>query len=143
MMKKYFGRLLGGVSLLRVWWSKDDDGRRGRSDGGVYRIRIEVSGSDGKGFGDIRNVEKVNIRKEKSGDCWVWIDDEFRGSGSYVREGKVKEIGGEGMVDWKEKGSVRMKVRKDGKSVFDERKRIDGESGRGKIGEVRFRRIWE
>ena len=129
-MKKYFATLLAAVSLLTVSCSKDDDPTTGSSDAGVYRITIEVSGTDAKGFAHITNLDKVNIRNEKTGDSSLSIDDEFTTSASYVTEGKVKE-----------KASVRMKVTKDGKTVFDESKSIDPETGTGKIGELRFTTI--
>ena len=66
---------------------------------------------------------------------------EFTASASYVTEGKVKEIAAQGMVHSNEKASVRMKVTKDGKTVFDESKSIDPETGTGKIGELRFTTI--
>lgn len=47
-MKKYFATLLVAVSLLTVSCSKDDDPTTGGSDAGVYRITIEVSGTDAK-----------------------------------------------------------------------------------------------
>lgn len=47
-MKKYFATLLAAVSLLTVSCSKDDDPTTGSSDAGVYRITIEVSGTDAK-----------------------------------------------------------------------------------------------
>ena len=111
-MKKYFATLLAAVSLLTVSCSKDDDPTTGSSDAGVYRKTIEVSGND-----------------------------EFTASASYVTEGKVKEIAAQGMVHSNEKASVRMKVTKDGKTVFDESKSIDPETGTGKIGELRFTTI--
>lgn len=45
------------------------------------------------------------------------------------------------MVHSNEKASLRMKVTKDGKTVFDESKSIDPETGTGKIGELRFTTI--
>lgn len=118
-MKKFFATLLAAVSLLTVSCSKDDDPTTGSSEAGVYRITIEVSGTNAKGFAHITNLDKVNIRNEKTGDSSLSIDDEFTTSASYVTEGKVKEIAAQGMVHSNEKASVRMKVTKDGKTVFE------------------------
>lgn len=107
----------------------------------MYKITIEVSGTDAKGFAHITNLDKVNIRNEKTGDSSLSIDDEFTASASYVTEGKVKEIAAQGMVHSNEKASVRMKVTKDGKTVFDESKSIDPETGTGKRDELRFTTI--
>ena len=78
----------------------------------MYRITIEVSGTDAKGFAHITNLDKVNIRNEKTGDSSLSIDDEFTASASYITEGKVKEIAAQGMVHSNEKASVRIDVYK-------------------------------
>lgn len=140
-MKKIFVTLLAAVSLLTVSCSKDDDPTTGSSDSGVYRITIEVSGTDAKGFAHIINLDKVNIKNEKTGESSLSIDEEFPLSASYITEGKVKEISAQGMVHSNEKASVRMKVTKDGKTVFDESKSIDPENGTDKVGELRFTTI--
>ena len=140
-MKKYFATLLAAVSLLTVSCSKDDDPTTGSSDAGVYKITIEVSGTDAKGFAHIINLENVNIKNEKTGESSLSIDDEFTSSASYITEGKVKEIAAQGMVHSNEKASVRMKVTKDGQTVFDDNKSIDPENGTGKIGELKFTTI--
>jgi hypothetical protein len=137
-MKKILATLLAAVSLLTVSCSKDDDPKTGSSDAGVYRITIEVSGTDAKGFAHIINLDRVNIKNENTGESSASIDDEFPVSASYVTEGKVKEISAQGMVYSNEKASVRMKVTKDGRIVFDESKSIDPETGSDKIGELRF-----
>lgn len=140
-MKKIFATLLAAVSLLTVSCSKDDDPTTGSSDAGVYRITIEVSGTDAKGFAHIINLENVNIKNEKTGESSLSIDDEFTSSASYITEGKVKEIAAQGMVHSNEKASVRMKVTKDGQTIFDDNKSIDPENGTGKIGELKFTTI--
>lgn len=140
-MKKIFATLLATVSLLTVSCSKDDDPTTGSSDAGIYRITIEISGTDAKGFAHIINLDNVNITNEKTGESSVSIDDEFPTSANYVTERKVKEISAQGMVHSNEKASVRMKVTKDGQTVFDESKTIDPENGTGKIGELRFTTI--
>lgn len=140
-MKKIFATLLAAVSLLTVSCSKDDDPTTGSSDAGVYRITIEVSGTDAKGFAHIINLDNVNIKNEKTGESSLSIDDEFTSSTSYITEGKVKEIATQGMVHSNEKASVRMKVTKDGQTVFDDNKSIDPENGTGKIGELKFTTI--
>ena len=140
-MKKIFATLLAAVSLLTVSCSKDDDPTTGSSDAGVYRITIEVSGTDAKGFAHIINLDNVNIKNEKTGESSLSIDDEFTSSASYITEGKVKEIAAQGMVHSNEKAIVRMKVTKDGQTVFDDNKSIDPENGTGKIGELRFTTI--
>lgn len=58
-----------------------------------------------------------------------------------MTEGKVKEISAQGMVHSNEKASVRMKVTKDGKIVFDESKNINPQNGTEKVGELRFTTI--
>lgn len=140
-MKKIFATLLAAVSLLTVSCSKDDDPTTGSSDAGVYRITIEVSGTDAKGFAHIINLDNVNIKNEMTGESSLSIDDEFTSSASYITEGKVKEIATQGMVHSNEKASVRMKVTKDGQTVFDDNKSIDPENGTGKIGELKFTTI--
>ena len=140
-MKKILATLLAAVSLLAVSCSKDDGPTTGSSDAGVYRITIEVSGADAKGFAHIINLDNVKITNEKTGESSVSIDDEFPTSANYVTEGKVKEISAQGMVHSNEKASVRMKVTKDGQTVFDESKTIDPENGTEKIGELRFTTI--
>ncbi len=140
-MKKIIATILTAVSLLAVSCSKDDDPTTGSSDAGVYRITIEVSGTDAKGFAHIINLDRVNIKNENTGESSVSIDDEFPVSASYVTEGKVKEISAQGMVHSNEKASVRMKVTKDGKIVFDESKNIDPQNGTEKVGELRFTTI--
>ena len=140
-MRKIFATLLAAVSLLTVSCSKDDDPTTDSNGAGVYRISIEISGADAKGFAHITNLDKVNIKNESTGDSSLSIDDEFTSSASYITEGKVKEIAAQGMVHSNEKASVRMKVTKDGKTVYDETKNIDPENGTGKIGELRFTTI--
>lgn len=140
-MKKIIATILTAVSLLAVSCSKDDDPTTGSSDAGVYRITIEVSGTDAKGFAHIINLDRVNIKNENTGKSSASIDDEFPVSASYVTEGKVKEISAQGMVHSNEKASVRMKVTKDGKIVFDESKNIDPQNGTEKVGELRFTTI--
>lgn len=61
-MKKIIATILTAVSLLAVSCSKDDDPTTGSSDAGVYRITIEVSGTDAKGFAHIINLDRVNIK---------------------------------------------------------------------------------
>ena len=141
MKKNFYSLAILAFVVALASCSKDDDPTTGSSDAGVYRITIEVSGTDAKGFAHITNLDKVNIRNEKTGDSSLSIDDEFTASASYVTEGKVKEIAAQGMVHSNEKASVRMKVTKDGKTVFDESKSIDPETGTGKIGELRFTTI--
>lgn len=140
-MKKIFATLLAAVSLLTVSCSKDNDPTTGSSDAGIYRITIEVNGNDAKGFAHITNIDRVNIKNEKTGDTSQSINDEFTSSASYVTEGKVKEIAAQGMVHCNDKASVRMKITKDGKTVFEESKNIDPENGTGKVGELRFTTI--
>ncbi len=42
----------------------------------IYRITIEVSGTNAKGFAHITNLDKVNIRNEKTGDSSLSIDED-------------------------------------------------------------------
>ena len=140
-MRKIFATLLAAVSLLTVSCSKDDNPTTGSNGTGVYRISIVVNGTEAKGFAHITNLDRVNIKNENTGDSSLSIDDEFISSASYITEGKVKKIAAQGMVYSNEKASIRMKVTKDGETVFDETKSIDPESGTGKIGELRFATI--
>ena len=65
-MKKIFATIVAAVSLLAASCSKDDP-LTGGNDAGIYRITIEVSGTDAKGFAHIINLDKVNIKNEGTG----------------------------------------------------------------------------
>lgn len=140
-MKKIIGTLLAVVSLLAISCSKDDDPTTGSSESGVYKITIEVTGNEASGYAHIINLDKINFKNEATGQTSSTVDEEFTGSASYVTEGKVKEIAAQGIVYSNEKASVRMKITKDGKTVFDESKSIDPENGTEKTGELRYTTI--
>lgn len=140
-MKKIIGTILAAVSLLSVSCSNDSDTATGSGEGGVYRITIEVSGTNATGYAHFLNLDNVKFKNEATGKTYLSIDDEFSGSASYVTEGKVKEIAAQGMVYSEEKASVRMKITKDGETVFDESESIDPENGTAKVGELRFMTI--
>lgn len=140
-MKKIFATIVAAVSLLTASCSKDDP-LTGGNDAGIYRITIEVSGTDAKGFAHIINLDKVNIKNEGTGVSSSSVDDEFPTSATYITEGKVKDISAQGIVHSNsEKATVRMKITKDGKTVFEESKSIDPENGTGKVGELRYTTI--
>lgn len=140
-MKKILSTLLVVASLLAVSCSKDNDPTTVSNDAGVYRITIEISGTDAQGYAHITNLDKMNIKNEKTGNSSLTIDDEFDSSVSYITEGKVKEIAAQGIVHCDKTASLRMKVTKDGKTVFEESKNIDPENGTGKVCELRFSTI--
>lgn len=140
-MKKIIGTLLAVVSLLAISCSRDDDPTTGSSESGVYKITIEVTGNAASGYAHIINLDKINFKNEATGQTSSTVDEEFTGSASYVTEGKVKEIAAQGIVYSNEKASVRMKITKDGKKVFDESKSIDPENGTEKTGELRYTTI--
>lgn len=133
--------MLTAVSLLAVSCSKNDDPSTSSSDAGVYRITIEITGTEASGYAHITNIDRVNIKNEKTGKSSLSVDDEFTSSASYITEGKVKEIAAQGIVHCNDKASIRMKITKDGKTVYDENKSIDSENGTEKIGELRFTTI--
>ena len=140
-MKKIIATMLTAVSLLVVSCSKNDDPSTGSSDAGVYRITIEITGTEASGYAHITNIDRVNIKNEKTGKSSLSVDEEFTSSTSYITEGKVKEIAAQGIVHCNDKASIRMKITKDGKTVYDENKSIDPENGTEKIGELRFTTI--
>ena len=133
--------MLTAVSLLVVSCSKNDDPSTGSSDAGVYRITIEITGTEASGYAHITNIDRVNIKNEKTGKSSLSVDEEFTSSASYITEGKVKEIAAQGIVHCNDKASIRMKITKDRKTVYDENKSIDPENGTEKIGELRFTTI--
>lgn len=133
--------MLTAVSLLVVSCSKNDDPSTGSSDAGVYRITIEITGTEASGYAHITNIDRVNIKNEKTGKSSLSVDEEFTSSASYITEGKVKAIAAQGIVHCNDKASIRMKITKDGKTVYDENKSIDLENGTEKIGELRFTTI--
>lgn len=59
--------MLTAVSLLVVSCSKNDDPSTGSSDAGVYRITIEITGTEASGYAHITNIDRVNIKNEKTG----------------------------------------------------------------------------
>lgn len=137
-MKKIIPFLFVAVNIIAVSCTKEEHEPEVSGDSGIYRVMFEVTGEDPRGNTHIITLDGVNIKNEMTGQSSSSIDESFSQDISYVTESEVQQIAIQGVLYSNEYAELRMKVTKDGCTVFDESKGIDPQNGTDKTIELRY-----